>query len=120
MLPLQQNNVCDDALQDDPITLNGCGIETHWTVPAGMLKCPTLKCEKKFKVRSDLIRHFKESHAVGSILCYECQRPIRALRFDQYVIHYRRMHPFVKVPFTDGSQDGQLSLEEMAVQLENV
>lgn len=120
MLPLQQNNVCDGAPKDDPIVLSSCGIESHWTVPAGMLKCPTARCGQIFKMRSDFIRHFKAKHAEGSILCYVCQRPIRITQFDQYVLHYHRVHPFVKVPFTDGIQDGSLSLEEMAAQLENV
>lgn len=110
----------DDVPQDDPIVLNSCGIKSHWTVPVGMLKCPTLNCQKNFETRSDLIRHFKENHAEGSILCYECQRPIRVRRFDLYIQHYRRIHPFVKVPFAEGDQDEQSNLEEMALQLENV
>lgn len=120
VLPLRQNNICDDVSQDDRIVLNSCGIKSHWKVPVGMLQCPNARCEQTFKMRTDLIRHFKENHAEGSILCYVCQRPIRALQFDQYERHYRRRHPFIKVPFTGGGQDEQLNSEELTLQLGDV
>ena len=59
---------------DVVITLNGCGITTKWRPPAGLLKCPVLNCQQSFKARSNLVSHYKENHAKGSILCKICQK----------------------------------------------
>lgn len=106
--------------EDDLIALNACGIRTKWRIPADMQKCPTSSCQQIFKMRSDLIRHFKENHAEGSILCNLCQKPIRITQFDQYVGHYRRIHPFAKVPFTGGDEQDPLNSEQLVIQIENI
>lgn len=93
--------------------LNTCGLQTEWRVPAGMLKCPNLMCQQIFKVRSDLIRHFKNNHAEGSIACNLCEKPIRAANFDQFVAHYQRLHPFVKVPYTSGDEEDAAEVQKV-------
>lgn len=60
-----------------------------------------------------MMQHFKNNHAEGSILCYECQRPIRVRNFENYVQHYQRLHPFKKVPFAGGNEDGPSNLDAM-------
>lgn len=97
----------DDSMQspeDDLVVFNACGITTSWRPPADMLKCTVLNCQTNFQTRSALIRHFNDNHAEG-IVCKICDKPIRTHQFDQFVAHYRRMHPFKKVPFTGGDEE---------------
>lgn len=95
--------ISDDD-DDDVITLTGCGITTKWKIPLNMERCPVLRCGAVFKVRSDLINHYKFQHAKGSILCEICIKPIRAERTIDFTEHFKRRHPSSKIPYNlDGT-----------------
>lgn len=98
---------------DDLITLYSAGVTTYWRLPAGLLICPVLNCQKSFKPvtswgaqtgRQNLVRHYKENHAKGSILCTLCDRPIRSSKGpNDFRKHYAHLHPNTTVPFNFGS-----------------
>lgn len=78
--------------EDDLVVFNACGITTKWRPPAGMLKCAVKQCQQIFTMRKNLVRYYKENHAIGSILCTLCNKLIRTNhQFELYVAHYRRM-----------------------------
>lgn len=120
MLLKQDDSV--ETPEDDLIDLNGCGRKSRWRFPANVLKCPGARnCQQIFKTRSAVIRHYKENHTEGSILCPLCDKPIKTnSTFDYYVAHYRRIHPFKKIPFVDDDGDYVLNAEQMTVQTETV
>lgn len=86
-------------------------------MPAGMLICPNKGCQQIFKVRSDLIRHFKNNHAEGSIACNLCQKPIKVAQFDQFVVHYQRVHPFMKIPYTGGDEKDAAEVQKVQIRM---
>lgn len=88
-------------LDDDVITLNACGVTTKWRIPANLLNCPVLTCHQTFKERSNLISHYKEHHANGSIYCKYCDKPLRLSmgRPLDFIRHFEKLHPNHKMPF---------------------
>lgn len=85
---------------DDLITLNGCGLETHWQMPLDQSKCPVIRCQQNsFANRSDLITHYKREHSKISVYCCICDKPIIARSRSHFKTHYKLLHPRVSDPF---------------------
>lgn len=105
----------DENGVDDLITLTYSDVTTHWRFPKFVTKCPILSCSMQFHNRSNVIAHYKEYHAKGSILCPICDKPIRVgkCRFN-FKKHYRRMHPFQQIPHntSNGSDEAEGSEPE--------
>lgn len=88
-----------DIKDDDIITLSGYGHTTKWRVPPDMNKCPVMKCQQVFKLRSDFLQHYKGQHAENSILCDLCDKPLCVYRAIDWNRHYQKLHPSHKIPF---------------------
>lgn len=84
---------------DDIIILNGCGQTTKWRFPMNSEECPLITCRIPFKNRLDGINHYRAHHAIGSILCSICDKPIRVASKKDFTIHYERKHVNQPVPF---------------------
>lgn len=84
---------------DDVIIMTANNITTRWR-PKNLRECPIMRCRQKFKATTDFIAHFKQSHAIGSICCTLCDKPIRSLKGPHnFREHYANMHPNVTVPY---------------------
>lgn len=72
----------DENLEDDEdlILLNSRGITTTWRFGKNLSECPISNCRQKFRARSDGIAHFKKFHAIGSICCPICDKPVRSVQ----------------------------------------
>lgn len=55
--------------EEDLIELTTCGITTQWLFPDKCRVCPVGNCRQHFRTRLDGIKHFRESHTIGSICC---------------------------------------------------
>lgn len=97
---LKNNNDCDE---DDVITLHGCGKETKWRFPKNVEHCPVKKCHYTHISRSNLIKHFKATHAKHSILCDICYKPIGCYDSFNFRTHFRAMHPNMNVSYGLGN-----------------
>lgn len=96
-----------DEDDDDFITLSSCGVTTKWRYPDKLRECILSNCRQKFKSKSDGMAHFRENHAIGSILCSLCDRPIRSSKGpNDFRRHYAYKHPNYPVPFNFGSVTG--------------
>lgn len=86
--------------EEDPIQLRCCDIETKWQFPQNVLKCTVVNCQKEYNDRSKVIAHYKEYHAIHSILCPICIKPIISKgSFGKFKMHYQRKHGNVKLPY---------------------
>lgn len=85
--------------ESDWITLNGCGKITRWQFPRNETRCQEPSCGLDFELHSDVITHFKEQHAEHAILCYICDKAIRAESPVEFETHFDTIHPGVRVPF---------------------
>lgn len=108
---MPQNADVDDVADDDIdgndlISLTGYGISTQWVFPADQAKCPVKLCQLEFDTRSDCIRHYKRRHTKNAILCELCDKPISVGATDTFVNHFRRVHPFKKIPFNLDDENG--------------
>lgn len=101
------NNV--DQVDDDLITLGGCGQVTQWRFPQNLSSCPVLKCLKQFNSRSDAITHYKLKHAKNAVYCSLCNKPIAAPLPGIYKLHYNRLHPNIKNPFDEITENKRTS-----------
>lgn len=101
-----QNERNEDK-DNDLITLSGCGRITQWRSPKNLTQCPLRNCRLQFGVRSDAIAHYKRRHAIGSILCSICYKPIRASGPMYFRRHFKRKHPYSIMPvgFDTGKND---------------
>lgn len=90
------------AIDDDLVTLYGCGYITQWRFPMHLKECPVRGCRLQFKNRQNTIAHYKKVHAKNAILCSLCNKPIAAKQASLFIKHYRRMHPKSSVPFDFG------------------
>lgn len=101
-----------DTDEDDFITLCSCGVTTKWRYPDKLRECILLNCHQKFKSKSDGMAHFRENHAIGSILCSLCDRPVRSLNGpNDFRRHYAHKHPNHPVPFNFGSVSGASAMK---------
>ncbi|XP_055297156.1 uncharacterized protein LOC129565878 [Sitodiplosis mosellana] len=89
----------DDDDGDDLITLHGCGKTTHWRFPRDIKHCPVHTCRIQFGIRYDAINHYKKRHAKHSILCPICVKPICSQKPNEFVRHYRKVHPYQLLPY---------------------
>lgn len=99
--PIYETDVDDDE-EGDWITLNGCDKITRWQFPQNVTRCAEPRCCLDFEVRSAAITHYKDQHAAHAILCYICDKPIRAESPNEYETHFDTIHPGVNVPFVFG------------------
>lgn len=88
-----------DGEQDDLITLTACGVTTEWRFPPKITHCPKRKCSEKFDSHSNALRHYIAEHASNAIFCSLCQKPITVYRSKSFCEHYRKAHPFNKIPY---------------------
>lgn len=90
----------DEDDDEDFITLQTCGITTKWRYPENVRECVVLNCHEKFRSKSDAMAHFRQNHAIGSILCSICDRPIRSSKgLNDFRKHYAYKHPNHSMPF---------------------
>lgn len=87
-----------DNDNDDIITLNGCGITTHWRYPEDTRKCPAKNCGRKSKTQAYAIAHYKRIHSKDAILCEICNKPLSVTNQNNFISHYKRQHPNEQVP----------------------
>lgn len=62
--------------------------------------CPVVGCFVKSKSQAAAIDHYKEKHAMNSVLCHICNKPVSVECRDNYKIHFQRLHPHMKIPQT--------------------
>lgn len=73
-----------------------------WQFPKGRSSCPYVRCNFVSDSRSKLIAHYKTKHAMNSILCDVCNKPVSS-RLDHFRLHFQRMHPSVKISYGLGN-----------------
>lgn len=100
-IDINETDESDDE-ESDLIALNGCDKFTQWQFPHDLSKCPEPSCGSQFEDRSTAMTHYKEHHAAHAILCYICDKPIRAKTPDEYRRHFDAIHPKIEVPFVFG------------------
>lgn len=103
--------------EDDMITLYGCSQTTYWRFPENMTLCPVSSCNETFEVRSEAIKHFRESHAQHSIHCSICEKVITTYSFEGYMAHFYNFHPDEIAPLNLNEQsrntDSNEQIEEV-------
>lgn len=83
----------------DLITLSGYNQTTYWKFPQNIRQCPNKRCGAEFEDRSDAIEHYKQMHAVHSILCSKCDTPIAVQNRANLMLHYTSRHPGEMPPY---------------------
>lgn len=59
----------------------------------------------RFDSRPDAIIHYKQRHAIHSVLCQFCNKPIRIdIQCDGFAKHFRNMHPDQEIPYGLGKR----------------
>lgn len=92
---------------DDFITLHANGITTKWRYPKNLRHCIVHNCHERFRSKSDAMAHFRGNHAIGSILCSICDRPIRSSKGpNDFRRHFAHKHPNHTIPFNFGPVSG--------------
>lgn len=89
----------EQSEEDEAIILSGSGQISQWMWPKLLTKCPVQNCHVIVKNRQEAINHYRASHALTSILCPYCDKPIYAQVPCHYKRHFDRVHPNVKMPF---------------------
>lgn len=109
-----RNNEDDDG--DDFIALHSCGITTKWRYPKNQRDCIVSNCHQKFQSKSEGIAHYKRYHAIGSILCELCDRPIRSSTgLKDFRRHYANKHKNATVPYNFENESRRLKSENVQV-----
>lgn len=93
-------DLVDDNVEDDLITLGELTQyeNTVWKF-AKTLNCPVRSCASKFSTRNLAIKHYRENHAMHSVLCKICDHPIMLMMGPHHLdTHYHRLHPTVTPP----------------------
>lgn len=98
---LVQTDSDDDDVDDDLITLFGCGKIWHWNFPKKIKRCPIRNCSAKCNARLDAIAHYQKYHTKNAILCSTCNKPVSAQKKSNIVQHYAAHHPHVKPPLKE-------------------
>lgn len=100
------NNECKEI--DDLITLSGCGLTTEWRFPKCLKKCPVSRCDNRSRSRLNAILHYKKQHAMHSILCPICVKPICALHKNNFLSHHRHCHPDKEIPYNFDTSEEEM------------
>lgn len=97
-------NLSNDRDEDDEfITLYACGITTKWRYPKNQTDCIVFNCHQKFTSQAEGIAHYTKYHALGSLLCTICDRPIRSSQSSSdFRKHYAHCHPNETIPYDFG------------------
>lgn len=95
----ESENAKSDEEENDLITLSGCGQTTYWRFPQDLKHCPVQSCRIQFGVRSDAINHYQKRHAIYSLLCPICVKPICAQRKYDFQTHFAKVHPMEEMPY---------------------
>lgn len=71
-----------------------------WQFPKDCTNCPVLRCQFVSDSRSKLITHYRTKHAMNSILCDVCNKPICCRPGkDNFRRHFCIMHPNVQISY---------------------
>lgn len=87
-----------EKVDDDLITLGGCGQITEWRFPKTK-RCPVLRCSLSFGTRAAAMNHYKKKHARNAIFCHLCNKPVGTNTFKAFTLHFRKRHPGERVPY---------------------
>lgn len=91
----------------------------EWRFP-DTTTCPVLGCGKQFNSRREAMDHYKERHAMFSIFCHLCSKPIRTdVHKNGFIEHFEQQHPHKKVPYGLGKIENE-STDRKSAHVEEV
>lgn len=70
----------------------------HWRFPKNVSRCPMSGCNAAFKLRSEVLNHYRTAHALNCILCPACEKPILATYNTNVIRHYQTSHGNMEIP----------------------